>query len=323
MSTIINAARDLLAVISAMTGTRASGVVTVTASGADVELYEGEYAVPVLNGSYRDDLVVKVGEGPSTASDGRTYWTVTSGGTDVTFISNLGGARHNTIVKPASGDTKIAFDPPRDGIASAVVKTSFTGGLDATGLGALQDAFMYQQFEGDPTDLANSNMNRLPGALIIWRGSDAADGASVAQTYRMRMSATQTLMKMNFDLLIFVERNESDHLRRLQGLYLLDLATGYLTDRVRMDGRTVSAPSGVQVQRQFVQALQGADNYVRVYIYGLSLSVMGTFTMTDLSSFVDLENFVVDIIKPDDDLGDIAIVGDGSPGEPGMKIDNT
>ena len=395
MSSIVNAARDLLAIISPMTGTRATGVVhihataaksgtytwaanvvtvtcaahghlvddvvtldftsgagtpdgnytvvtvpgtgsfTVSLTGAgaagnvtigkNVDVYEGEYAIPVLDGSYRDDLVIKVGTGPNDATDGRTYWRVTSAGTDVTFISNLGGARHNTIVLPTTGDTVIAFDPPLDGIASAVLKTNFTGGADASGLGALQDAFMYEQFEGDPTDLARSNLNRLPGALIVWKGSTSADGGSVAQTYQIRMSATQTLMSETFDLLIFVDRLQGDHLRRLQGLYLLELATGYLTNRVSVDGRVVSAPSGVQVQRRFVQGLQNGDGYVGTYIYGMTLSVMGAYVMTDLRTFSNLNKFMLDAVKPFTvaDGGDIAVVGNGLPGGPGMEIDNT
>ena len=395
MSSIVNAARDLLAIISPMTGTRASGVVTVKAAaaksgtytwvanvvtvtcaahghevgdtvtldftsgggtpdgdyvvvtvpgtgsftvaltgsgtagnvtiGSNVDVYEGEYALPILDGAYRDDLVIKVGTGPSTATDGRTYWRVTSVGTDVTFISNLGGTRHNTIVLPVTGDTNIAFDPPMDGILSAVLKTNFTGGADATGLGALMDAFMYQQFEGDPRDLGRSNMNRLPGVLIVWKGSDAADGASVAQTYRYRTSSTQTMMKETFDILVFVERNESDHLRRLQGLYLLDLAAGYLTDRVAVDGRVVSSPSGIQVQRRFVQGMRDPEGYVNTYIYGMTVSVMVTYCMTDSRTFNDLHKFIVDMVKPFDaaDGGDIAVVGDGLPGAPGLEIDNT
>jgi len=396
MSNIVNAARDLLAIISPMTGTRATGVVTVHATavapksgtytwaanvvtvtcaahgfevgdtvtldftsgtgtpdgnyvvatvsgtgsftvvlagsgtggnvtiGSNVNLYEGEYAIPIIDGAYRDDFVIKVGAGPNTDANGGTYWAVNSAGTDVTFKANLGGVRHNTITI-AAGAVPVAFDPPLDGIASATLKTSFTGGADATGLGALHDAFMYQQFVGDPRDLGKSNLNRLPGALIVWKGSEAADGASVAQTYRMRMSSTQTLMKETFDLLIFVERAESDHLRRLQGLYLLDLATGYLTDRVAIDGHVVSSPSGVQVQRRFVEGLRDPEGYVGTYIYGMTLSVMKPYVMTDLRTFSDLNLFVLDMVKPCTaaEGGDIAVVGDGLPGKPGMEIDNT
>jgi hypothetical protein len=394
MSSVVAAARDILAIISPMTGTRASGVVTVRATaaktgtytwvanvvtvtctahghlvgdtvtldftsgggtpdgnyvvvtvpgtgsftvaltgsgaagnvtiGSNTDIYEGEYAIPVLNSSYRDDYVIKVGAGPNTATDGRTYWRAASAGTDITFISNLGGARHNTIVKPAIGDTVIAFDPPLEGIASAVLKTNFTGGADATGLGALMDAFMYQQFTGDPTDLSRSNLNRLPGALIMWKGSDAADGSSVSQTYRGRMSATQTLMKETFDLMVFVDRNEGDHLRRLQGLYLLDLATGYLTDRVAVDGHVVSSPSGVQVQKRFIQGLRNPEGFIGTYIYGMTLSVMRPYVMTDSRTFSDLHLFVLDMVKPCTvaEGGDIAVVGDGLPGRPGMEIPN-
>jgi hypothetical protein len=395
MSSIVTAARDLLAIISPMTGTRATGVVHVHATaaksgtytwvanvvtvtcaahghsvddivtldftsgdgtpdgnytvvtvpgtgsftvaltgagaggnvtiGQNVRVYEGEYAIPVLGSSYRDDLVIKVGAGPNTATDGRTYWLVASAGTDVTFKSNLGGVRHNTIVLPTTGDTVIAFDPPLDNIVSAVLKTNFTGGLDASGLGWLRDAFMYEQFEGDPTDLGRSNLNQLPGVLIVWKGSDAADGSSVSQVSRMRMSSTQTMMKETFDLMIFVERAESDHLRRLQGLYLSDLAAGFLTDRVMIDGNVVSSPSGVQVQRRFKLGIRNPEGYINTYAYGMTLSVMRPYVMTDMRTFTDLNTFVLDMVKPFTvaEGGDIPVVGDGLPGDPGLKFSNT
>lgn len=331
MSSVVEAARNLMAVMSPLTGTRASGVSTVTASGADVDLYEGNYAIPRLGNNYRDDLVVKVGPGPNTATTGRgagrTYWTVTSSGTDVTFLSNLGGARHNKIEVPASGQTDIVFDPPISGIASSVLKTSFTGGADpaATDLDAVYDMFMYEQFKGDPRDLAKSNMNRLPGVLVVWRGSEQADGASVSHEDRTRLGNFQTLNREAFDILVFVKRSEGDHVRRMQGQYIMDQITGYLTDRVDYDGQLVSAPSGVQIQRRFPLALQDPKGYTSVYIYGLGVSVMTTFTMTDERTYNDLDLFIFDIVKPFTaaEGGDIAVVGDGSPGAPGVNIDNT
>jgi hypothetical protein len=138
------------------------------------------------------------------------------------------------------------------------------------------------------------------------------------------MSATQTLMKETFDLMVFVDRNEGDHLRRLQGLYLLDLATGYLTDRVAVDGHVVSSPSGVQVQKRFIQGLRNPEGFIGTYIYGMTLSVMRPYVMTDSRTFSDLHLFVLDMVKPCTvaEGGDIAVVGDGLPGRPGMEIPN-
>lgn len=327
MSSIVEAARDLMAVMSPATGTRATGKATVKATGADVDLYHGTYAVPRMGGNYRDDLVVKVGPGPNKGANSRTYWTVTSTGTVVDFLSNIGGVRHNKIAVPASGQVDLVFDPPIDGIASSVLSTSFSGGADPsdTDLGAVYDMFMYQQFEGDLGDLARSNMVRLPSVLVVWKGSTQIDGSSTSYETYARVSKTQSLNRESFDIIIFVDRAESDHLRRLQGMYIMDRLTSYLTNRVDYDGRVVGQLGGVHVENRSIQAIRDVDGYVSVYMYALSVSIASVYTMYDERSFTALETFVLDIVKPFPaaEGGDIAVVGDGSPGTPGVEIDNT
>ncbi len=127
MSTIENTARALQAICQPLTGTRSSGTVTMTASGDDVTIARNTHGVPVLNGKEHPDLVFKTGEGPNSDPDPEGSWTVTSGGTDVDFISNIGGVRQNI-----PDTTVINLDPWITGIASAVV----SGGIEThrTGL---------------------------------------------------------------------------------------------------------------------------------------------------------------------------------------------
>lgn len=317
MTSIVEKARDLMSIMSAVTGTRGTGVVTVTASGADVILDMGDYAIPLLNDSYRDDLVIKVNEGPNTDKS----WTVTSSGTDVNFMTNIGGARHNKII----ATTNIEFDPPISGIASAVVKTGFSGAADADGLGAVPSMVMYEQFDGSLADIKRSNLKDLPGILVIWNDGEPADGASTSQIDQQRLSDSATNNHETFQIVVIAERRESDHMRRLEGTRVLDLITGLLTNVVGWDGRVVSTPSGIQIRRRWRRALADKRAAVKLYMYGLDVGVMTPYTMTDVRSYDDLDLFVLDEIKPLTvaEGGDIATVGDGLPGTPGVEIDNT
>jgi hypothetical protein len=316
MTSIIETAWDLMAIMSPVTGTRGSGVVTVTASGSDVELAMGTYAIPRLNNTYRDDLVIKADRGPNSNKS----WTVTSGGTDVTFISNLGGERHNRIIAA----TDIAFFPPVSGIASAVVKTGFSSAADPTGLGAVQSMVMYEQFGGRVEDIKRSLLKKLPGIMVVWSDGEPADGASTSQVDQQRLSSFATNNHETYNIVVFAERRESDHMRRAEGTIVLDTISGLLTSRVDIDGRVVSTPSGIQLRRRYRREMTDQTGAIKLYIYGLEIAAMQSYEMTETRSYGDLDLFVLDEVKPVPiaEGGDIATVGDGSPGTPGVEIEN-
>jgi hypothetical protein len=104
-------------------------------------------------------------------------------------------------------------------------------------------------------------------------------------------------------------------------MYILDQIMGWLTDRIDFDDQIISSPGGVQIRERSRQGVREQDGYVKWYIYGLTVSVEQVYQMTDVRTYVDLLEFVVDVVKPDP-AGDFPIIGDGSPGPPGMEIDN-
>ena len=318
MTQIIDGARDLMAVMSPLTGTRATGTLTITASGADVDVPAASYLVPEYDGRYRPDLAIKVLAGDN---DDKSI-TVTSSGTSVPCVANLGGVIFNKLADA----TVYKFDPPMTGIASAVGDGAFTGGAAATGLTAVKSMVMYEQFRPGSAwlDLARSSIKDFPAVLVAWQDSEPADGSAVDQTQQMRVSALATLYHETYQILVISARSESGHYRRLAGAYILDEITARLTSRVDYDDGVISAPSGIQIRQRFRREIPSNDT-LRFYIYGLLVSLMRPYHMTDERTYEDLEEVVVDIVRPFTvaEGGDIAIVGDGVLGKPGMVLDMT
>ena len=308
-SLLVNVARDLSSILHPLTGTRATGTVTITASGADVDVDVGSYLVPVIDGTYRDDLAWKIDKGDNSDKS----WTVTNTGTDVTMTANLGGARFNL-----ADATSLYFDPAISGISTAVVKGAITNGVNPSDIG-LTDIQIFEHFSppGDGTDLARSSIRRFPAAMLAWLDSQPADGGSTSQISQpTRAGRGRILYSESFELYIFTENQRSDHLRRQDGLRLLDAATLLLTSRRSSDDVGVSAPSGIQVRRRFRHNLTNRTGVQRYYAYGLEIGLMTTFERTDTRTYNDLETFMLDVIKPQipalPNQGDYTVVEDDS-----------
>jgi hypothetical protein len=160
---------------------------------------------------------------------------------------------------------------------------------------------------------------------VAWTDSEPADGASTSQIDRQRLSALSTNNKESFQIFVITERQESDHMRRLEGTRILDAITRQLTDRVAFDGRVISTPAGIQVRQRFRRPMADKSGAVRWYAYGLIVSAMVPYEMTDVRTYDDLDLFVLDEVKPLTvaEGGDIPTVGDGVAGKPGVEIDNT
>jgi len=290
---LVNIARDLSSVIHPLTGTRATGTATITASGADVDLPVGSYLVPVVENQYRDDLAFKTDKGDN--ADRST--TITSTGTAVPITANLGGARFNL-----ADATSLYLDPAVDGIASAVVTGAITNGVNPTSLG-LQDVQIFERFTppADNLDLSRSSIRRFPSAMLAWVGTEPADGSAVSQTTQAtRAGRGRVIYHEIFDFYIFSENLKSDHLRRQDGLRLIDAASLLFTSRRSSDDVGISSPAGVQVRRRWRHNFVNRDGYQRYYAYALELAIMTTFCRTDTRTYDDLATFVMSIIKPQD-----------------------
>jgi hypothetical protein len=301
-----------MACMSPLVGTRASGTALVTAESADVTLPIGTYAIPVMVGQHRGDLAVKVGEGPNSDKS----WTVTSAGTTVDMISNLGGSIYNF-----TGGERLIFDPPVPGIASAKVAAAWSGGAGGSSFGTVRSLNLYETFGTNSfVDLVRSRTTLFPAVMIAWAGSEPADGSAVSQVSRgTRVSATGLLFREEFNIQVFTSRSESEQVRRMEGLYILDRMTELLTDRHAVDGVPFSLPSGLQITSRYRVDLP-QDQYQKVYIYGLTVSAMRTLQRDDDQTFSLLEIVNLDVLKPQDpalpNQGDYTVVDD-------VKIDMT
>lgn len=297
MSSIIANVRHLMAVMQPQTGDRASGVATVTASGDDVTVPRSTYAIPVIGGKARADLVFKVGDGPNADKS----WTATSDGVDVNFLSNIGGSRHNI-----DDVTTLLFDPPITGIDSVVVNGDFTGGANTTFLGGIKDMVQYEQLDGaDPSlDLSRSPIKGFPGVVVTWQGSKGIEGA---------MPRGVQKSEETFTIAIITNRGESDHIRRQEGQAAMDALTSLLIDRKAVDGVPFSNPTGVIIQTRGRERITHKVHQ-KFYVYYIVVMVTSTFNQTDSRVYHNLELINMDILKPQDpalpNQGDLTIVDD-------------
>lgn len=314
MSTILDMARGIAAILAPLVGTRATGIVHMHASGADVTVPRNTYLVPVIEGRERPDLAFKALEGPNTDKS----WTVTAAGTDVSATSNLGGQRHNVDI-----DTDFHVDPPIiTGIASAKAKAAFAGGADLTSYGALKDVAIVEQALGAQAgqDIRRSLTKGFPCVLMWWVEGEPADGGSSDMTTRRTRGGTSSVLyKEQFALTLIASRGEASHSRREEGLYILDQIRGLLTDRRNIDGYPISNPSGIQIVRSWRET--GRDDFYKAfYAYNLTVACEGALSQIDARTYNDLDHFKVDVFKPQvpplPNQGDTTLVDD-------MEMDNT
>jgi len=157
--------------------------------------------------------------------------------------------------------------------------------------------------------------------MLAWVGSEPADGSAVSQTTQdSRTGRGKGLFHELFDLYIFTENMASDHIRRQDGLRLMDAASKLLVNRRNSDDVAVSSPSGIQIRRRWRHNFSDKQGYQKYYAYALELGAMTNWTRTDTRSYSDLSKFIMSLIKPQipalPDQGDFPVVTD-------VEIDNT
>lgn len=282
MSITIDAARDLMAVIAPTTGTRATGKVLVEPNGtAPTIVRRNQCLIPIVNGDAREGLLFKVAEGPNDDPDPKGSWTVQPGGTSVGVFSLLGGKRHNL-----PRGTRFRMDPlPRDPVNPIVtLQSDVTDGVDPIHFGGVMSIVQFEQLAGGTLDLDafRSQIGQMPGIIIVWDGSEPADGTTQSTLSRglSRVGTRKTLWNERFNVFVITKRLDSDHMRRSEGLQILDDITEWLTDRQAVDGQVFSAPAGVQVRGR--QRVVGATApYQHLYVYVLQLSLTRALVSRD------------------------------------------
>lgn len=286
-------ARAILGQLSPLTGTRGTGVVTVTnPSGAAVLLEPNMYLLPVVGSAepeggaeLADDLVFKVAPNPATALPYNKggQWTIPAGGSlPVAIRSNLGGARHNL---PAG--TVFRFDPLLDDLGeTATLVSAITDAADRPeGSLAVHRAVYYEDLDAAQIerDIAGGRLSRLPGIMLVWNQSLPVEGRTATTNQgSTRLADGIRAFAEQYRLFIVSTTRAGDRQRRSEGHRIMQAVTRLLTDQqVSNDGETLTNMGSLEVQSRarFVRN-------ERHYVYALQLRLNRIYSRTDTRTFV-------------------------------------
>lgn len=270
-------ARAILAQLAPLTGTRGTGVMEVRATGTPGEhrIPANTYLIPIVGRQLRHDLPFKVLPNPGS-SDG-SWDCDPSDFANVGITSNVGGARHNL-----PSETVLRFDPP----LSAFQPTATIVGdiADASSANALaRSVAFYEDLDtADPAKDLFDAMVELPGFLLVWTGSEPAEGITTGLSQgATRQGRGMRLMRENFTLYVIAGTLGGESNRRQEGLTLMQAATRLLSDKSQnRDKEQLSTAGGVDVnQRERVDRGQSA------LVYALRLRMVQTLTAYDDRTF--------------------------------------
>jgi hypothetical protein len=298
-ASVIDIARDIMSVLAPTTGTRGTGKVLVKTRGTSpVQLPRNWHLIPIVNGAAREDLLFKVGQGPSRAKypngkrkkddpnepDTESWWTIQPGGTIVNIHSLVGGVRHNL-----PKGMKFAFDPCHPNLeVEAILQRDITDGADPNHFGGCRSIVQFEQLNAVDAslDTFRASVGKFPAVVVVWDSSSPADGTtqSSIDRGRTRVGSVAQLFKEQFNLFVIVERMDSGPVRSAEGLKLLDDITYWLTDQQSVDGQIFSSPSGIQIRGR-TRVAGNNTNFQHVYVYLLQISVTTTLVPYDSRTF--------------------------------------
>lgn len=312
-------ARAILAQISPLTGTRATGLVSVNNPSADdVVVPQSAYLLPVVRTELSDDLVFKVDANPATVD---TYgrggdWVVPAfGSLEIAVKSNLGGARHNL---PEA--TVMRWDPPRPGIdLEASVVADMTDGADGE---FLQRASYYEQLEASALakDMQAGRLSKLPAAMLVWLDSTPVEGRTAGTNQgSTRLADGMRMFRETFDLYVISTSFSGHHKRQATGLTLLQAVTRLLTDQqVNRDGEILTSMGSLEIISR--------NRYARddkAYVYALRFRVSRLLARLEDRTFTPwLRTRLVELApgreapEPTDPMTRVDVVDPNPPGPP-------
>lgn len=309
MSHFDELARCIMALIQPLTGDRATGKITISATSADVVMTHKRWLAPVINGQLREDMAVKVAFNPDEA---RGKWTVTNAGIEVPAFSLVGGARHNlmiagTVMRWLGSGGSVAVD---DGISPDVLVTdSFVGGTTPTAFGAIKSVGTYEQFRAPfkNTDLLRAGLAELPAVMIVWGDSEPAEGSAGDKITQAGYGVN--LFREKFQIIVVVNRRDSDPTRRGEGLQLLSDISDLIAWRQDVDRVVFSTPEALQI---LTRSRVMADE--TMYAYQITFRLTYAQHKTDKRTFSDWLKTRMDVDKrvttDEDSRGSIRVVTD-------------
>ena len=306
MSRIVELGRSILALLNPVTGDRATGTLTVTATGAAVTLKPSKWLSPVIDGTLRRDILVKIAPNPDTSDH---TWVVNSSGTPVSVVSNIGGIRHNL----ALGTTLRFEEQVQEGIEpEATLATAMSGGTEPAEH-ELQGVTMFES-AGLPLDLnlfrTTIGGGKMPIAVLVWTGSELADGNTQSRLDLggARVGRAVSLYAEHFTLYIFSSRLDSDPKRREEGMFLLDECAALMSGRRSIDGACFSSPAGIQLLERFRHVEPGPD-FSSLYGYGIRITATQAIRQRDDREYNDWlrANIVLDTCETANDPKKISV----------------
>lgn len=233
--TIVRLERAVISCLQPLTGTRANGHVLVRATGADVEVPAGSYALPIprsAGGNAQIDwrAMLKTTSGTAGANP-PTGTVVTSAGVLVPVTSVLGGLSQNL----APG-TRVRWDPQIIGVeAESVISTGGTTGGTAPNGPESVTRIVSVDGTGPATvniDAFKAMVGNFPALMVSWEGSGTLPKRGVGRTPE----------EHTFRIYVFVDRFDGTNPRRDEGKRILDAVKRNLFDRAHVDGEVFSAP---------------------------------------------------------------------------------
>jgi len=273
---ILHDARALLALVAPLTGTRATGTALISSTEASGRIDANTHAAPVLGGQIRD-LLFKTAVNPATA-DGS--WPVVATGTPVPVLSVLGGQAHNL----ATGTLLRWLPVPAGIMPTATVSGAMTGGAPNATMVGVQEAKLFEQLQAPAPglDLFRANLSLFPALLLAWQGQEPDDGMREQPLgpRQSRLGRARSLQRMTWDLFIVTSRQDSDPMRREQGLAILDELSEVMIDRQKVDGMVFSSIRGLSIHSAGRHVISPT-----LYVYRMTLSTANVLVGREHKTF--------------------------------------
>lgn len=294
--TIGQLGRAIFAQLAPMTGSRASGTVTLTnETGSDIDVPPNTYFRPVVGGEARGHRLFKTAPNPATITAGSVAigqwsggeWTIpASGSLAVSILSNVGGADQNL---PA--DAELDLIRPIAGITTrSTVDAAITNGTNASSLvgpAQLRRFVLWEQFQSaqSAADFFRAGAGEFPALLLVWTQSQTLQGrTSGGRQGSTRGGRGERFFRESFSAYIGTGLAGSADARRSQGLTAVQVATRLLTDKQNnRDMEPLSTMgAGVEITNRAL-AVAGQAHYV----YSFDFEVNSVLSKLEERNFGD------------------------------------
>jgi hypothetical protein len=173
-------------------------------------------------------------------------WTVTSSGTLVSFVGNVGG-----LWKVPVGAV-LRFSPPVDGIApTATVTQAIEGGSEAGGLA--RALVLYDDFDQAPDwEMFRAEAANGPVAVVAWLRSLPVEGRSGFSAGQARQGRERRMFFREWQVLCVSTSSSSFRDRWSRGMALHEAVAMLLEGRKRNDDGEylTTGPKGLEVMEQ-------------------------------------------------------------------------